>query len=1213
MKRALSVVLTLAMLLSLVTVFVVTPVSAATVIKNTAPAIRANVNDTITLSNYSVVFDGDTTATSDITWKNGDTTVTTFKPTAKGVTKLTATSGSKSKDIYVVAKNASDSEYVLYEASLADYSVAQLKSAGWSFTAESRASKDSDGSLLLSNSGKYDAHAAYLPAWLGDFGDYKISADIKFKSFAEDDKTRWFSLIMRAENRNLVAHYTHAAFRGNNTVDNGIEFAERYADASGTEAWNIANKTAGSYSSLTDAYRNFSLLAVDTTFCQELEGKQALYMGANAYAAAAKKIVKKGYLGIQASGCSIVVKSVKITLEDVAPQEIINSKLIYNNYHDISNLVNPIANVQRVSTVNADSLKKLSVAYIDLTTGIDAKEAFKACIDNKVVPTFFVGNNSHVDAIINASVEFGCIDATVISARKSLLARIRSHSSAYAMRTGLVVDLSEEMADGVMTDYEADAIRLNVRAVPASFMVIKSRYATKQAVAELQEMALAVWVDIASEPDTDAFKVEAMKAITAGANGLISDSAAGVSSLANTHFMDKAFTRTPITIGHRGNPGVAPENTIESFQAAYDNGGDVFELDVECTSDGVIVVLHDSTLTRTTTYTGSTSIRNMTWAEAQKYYVLAKDGTSTGKPIPTLKEVLDWAKGKDIKIFVEFKDSSSTCVKGTMKDIVERGMTQQVDIISFDPVALRLARGEVSGISTGYLIGNKVVGSTYVMALKLFEEKISKAQQEWSTINCGSYSNEVTNLTVQVATDRGMTMWPWTYGYSNTSTAFFDCPDGITTDNMEVMKDMVKVVHAKDIVLDAGQTYEGGAFTSETYGNAITEVSATDTIVSVIAGDSVKVENGKLVAVKDGVSTVVLAYKTKTYLGAEYVVYSQPVKVIVGDVDPSDPSYPSDEPSEDTDEDASIPEDAENLALGQQYTTTLGAISSYPDTGNKELTDGIIVTNQNIASTYYSDKNWVGFNVSGADNRNFDIIMPIGDGVNASKLYAVSANIGTKGCTAGVYEPNLEVYYSVDGKEWLEFGYYEYRSYNEQIEPAHMVDIIRSEPVKANFIKINVSHPQYNLMWFGEIQAWGIKGVEGDDEEPSVPVDPSEPSEPSESSDPSESFPPVDPSDSSDPSDPSDSSDPSQDSSDPSDPVDPDPDDKDPVEPDAVTGDINGNDEIDSMDYVLLKRAYFGTYKLKDISIGDINGNGEIDSMDYVYLRRAYFGTYKIK
>ena len=110
MKRALSVVLTLAMLLSMVTVFAITPVSAATVIKNTAPAIRANVGETITLSNYTVVFDGDSSATSNITWKNGSTTITTFKPTAKGVTVLTATSGSKTKDIYVVAKNSSDTE-----------------------------------------------------------------------------------------------------------------------------------------------------------------------------------------------------------------------------------------------------------------------------------------------------------------------------------------------------------------------------------------------------------------------------------------------------------------------------------------------------------------------------------------------------------------------------------------------------------------------------------------------------------------------------------------------------------------------------------------------------------------------------------------------------------------------------------------------------------------------------------------------------------------------------------------------------------------------------------------------------------------------------------------------------------------------------------------------------------------------------------------------
>lgn len=62
----------------------------------------------------------------------------------------------------------------------------------------------------------------------------------------------------------------------------------------------------------------------------------------------------------------------------------------------------------------------------------------------------------------------------------------------------------------------------------------------------------------------------------------------------------------------------------------------------------------------------------------------------------------------------------------------------------------------------------------------------------------------------------------------------------------------------------------------------------------------------------------------------------------------------------------------------------------------------------------------------------------------------------------------------------------------------------------------------------------------------------------------------------------------------------------------ALNGDINDNGEIDSMDYVLLKRAYFGTYILKNQAVGDINGNVQIDSMDYVLLKRAYFGTYDI-
>jgi len=65
---------------------------------------------------------------------------------------------------------------------------------------------------------------------------------------------------------------------------------------------------------------------------------------------------------------------------------------------------------------------------------------------------------------------------------------------------------------------------------------------------------------------------------------------------------------------------------------------------------------------------------------------------------------------------------------------------------------------------------------------------------------------------------------------------------------------------------------------------------------------------------------------------------------------------------------------------------------------------------------------------------------------------------------------------------------------------------------------------------------------------------------------------------------------------------------------DVAKGDINNNDKIDARDYLLLKRAYFGTYNLTcDLSVADINGNGKLDARDYLLLKRAYFGTYTIQ
>ena len=59
-------------------------------------------------------------------------------------------------------------------------------------------------------------------------------------------------------------------------------------------------------------------------------------------------------------------------------------------------------------------------------------------------------------------------------------------------------------------------------------------------------------------------------------------------------------------------------------------------------------------------------------------------------------------------------------------------------------------------------------------------------------------------------------------------------------------------------------------------------------------------------------------------------------------------------------------------------------------------------------------------------------------------------------------------------------------------------------------------------------------------------------------------------------------------------------------------GDFNKNGEVDSMDYFMLKRNYFGilTSDEEQLVIGDVNKSGAIDAIDYVMTKRIYFGIY---
>jgi glycerophosphoryl diester phosphodiesterase len=105
-----------------------------------------------------------------------------------------------------------------------------------------------------------------------------------------------------------------------------------------------------------------------------------------------------------------------------------------------------------------------------------------------------------------------------------------------------------------------------------------------------------------------------------------------------------------LVIGHRGASGYAPEHTFASYDLALELGADFIEQDLQLTRDGVLVVLHDDTLDRTTGGRCSGRVSDHTLAQIRECDVGSWFNTAhperarasySGAAIPTLEEVFE--------------------------------------------------------------------------------------------------------------------------------------------------------------------------------------------------------------------------------------------------------------------------------------------------------------------------------------------------------------------------------------------------------------------------------------------------------------------------------------------------------------------------------------------------------------------------------------------
>ncbi|WP_072449777.1 glycerophosphodiester phosphodiesterase [Blautia sp. Marseille-P3201T] len=158
---------------------------------------------------------------------------------------------------------------------------------------------------------------------------------------------------------------------------------------------------------------------------------------------------------------------------------------------------------------------------------------------------------------------------------------------------------------------------------------------------------------------------------------------------------------------HRGASGYAPENTLEAFRLAMEQGADGMELDVHLTKDGEVVVIHDETLDRTSN--GHGNVRDYTLEELKKFSFHNHMEKYQGVQIPTLKEALNLVKNSRIKVNIELKTGIywyEGIEEKTMDIVKTMGMEDRVIYSSFNHYSIQKVLEQNSDAETAYLFSD---------------------------------------------------------------------------------------------------------------------------------------------------------------------------------------------------------------------------------------------------------------------------------------------------------------------------------------------------------------------------------------------------------------------------------------------------------------------------------------------------------------------------
>lgn len=252
----------------------------------------------------------------------------------------------------------------------------------------------------------------------------------------------------------------------------------------------------------------------------------------------------------------------------------------------------------------------------------------------------------------------------------------------------------------------------------------------------------------------------------------------------------------PLVIAHQGGDGVWPGETMFAFQNAVELGVDVLEMDIHITKDGVLILMHDETVDRTTDGTGE--IESMTLAELKEldagYDWSLDDGVTfpyrgKGLQVAALEEV--FAAFPDMRMTIEIKKTNASMAKPFCDLIREYNMQDKVLVASFHDERLKEFRAECPEVATSSAKNETTV---FVLMTKGFIGGFYSPK--FYSLQVPEESGGITVMTesfVRAAHARNLAVEPWTINDAETMRKFIEWGvDGIITDRPDIMMEVLK-------------------------------------------------------------------------------------------------------------------------------------------------------------------------------------------------------------------------------------------------------------------------------------------------------------------------------------------------------------------------------------------------------------------------------------